>query len=298
MNASSLGEPYLRSHPLPKHSGGDKHSRGRVLLIAGHVELPGAALLAGLGALRAGAGVLRIATCRTNAPYLGVAMPEAMVVGCSEDPQGEIGIENGSRLVDLAKSSDSVLIGPGMVDENSVGKLCSLLLAEVAGPIFVLDAAAFTSLRHCDVPREQQRGRLVCTPHFGEMAKFLGRKREYAERNALTSAMEAAQALGAVVALKGAITHVVGGDEALVNDHGTGGLATSGSGDTLAGIVAGLAARGTEPFLAAAWAVYLHAVAGRRLAKSIGRSVCSLENCPIKFLRSCGICPIDERTNG
>ncbi|PWE77588.1 hypothetical protein XF30_13395 [Bradyrhizobium sp. SUTN9-2] len=270
MIVKPLDEAYLRSHPLPKHSGGDKHSRGRVLVIAGNIELPGAAILAGLGALRAGAGVLRIAACQTNAPHIGAAMPEAMVIRCSEDGHGEIGIGNGPRLVELAKGSDSVLIGSGMVDEGSVGRLCALLLNEAIGPIFVVDASAFTSLRHFDI-RQEQRGRLVCTPHFGEMAKFLGREREEIESRALRSATEAARSVHAVVALKGASTHVVGlFDEALLNEQGTVGLATSGSGDTLAGIVAGLAARGTSPLLAAAWGVYLHAVAGRLVADRLG----------------------------
>jgi ADP-dependent NAD(P)H-hydrate dehydratase len=68
MIEGTLNDRYLHFHPLPKHQSGDKHSRGRVLVIAGHLDVPGAAVLAGLGALRAGAGLLRIATCRTNAP--------------------------------------------------------------------------------------------------------------------------------------------------------------------------------------------------------------------------------------
>ena len=270
MTVTPLDERYLRLHPLPTHSEGDKHSRGRVLVIAGHLDLPGAALLAGLGALRAGAGVLRIATCRTNAPHLGVAMPEAMVIGCSENSAGEIAIQNGPRLLELAKNSDAVLIGPGMLDESSVGQLCSFLLKEAEGPTFVLDAAAFTSLREMELPAKQV-GRIVCTPHFGEMAKFLDRDRDDIKKNALQAAVETARRLRAVVALKGSSTHVVSfqGD-AVLNDQGTIGLATSGSGDTLAGIIAGLIARGAAAFLATAWGVYLHAAAGRNLARQIG----------------------------
>ena len=270
MTVTPLNEQYVRLHPLPKHSEGDKHSRGRVLVIAGHLDLPGAALLASLGALRAGAGVLRIATCRTNAPHLGVAMPEAMVIGCSENSAGEIAIQNGPRLLELAKNSDAVLIGPGMLDESSVGQLCSFLLKEAEGPTFVLDAAAFTSLREMELPAKQV-GRIVCTPHFGEMAKFLDRDRDDIEKNALQAAVETARRLRAVVALKGSSTHVVSfqGDSVL-NDQGTIGLATSGSGDTLAGIIAGLIARGAAAFLATAWGVYLHAAAGRNLARQIG----------------------------
>lgn len=262
---------YLRVHPLPRHLSGDKHSRGGVLIIAGNIEVPGAAYLAGLGALRAGAGVLRIATCRTNAPHLAAVMPEAMVIGLEENSAGEITIERVDRLIDLAKDVDAVLIGPGMLDEASVEALSSKLMNETHGPQFVLDAAAFTTLRNIDLPVHQQ-GRTVCTPHPGEMAKFLGMDRQAVEKDAGSVAREVSRKYGVVIAMKGARTHVVAPDgRALLNAHGTIGLATSGSGDTLAGILVGLLARGTDPFVATAWAVYLHAEAGRRLSERMGR---------------------------
>jgi hydroxyethylthiazole kinase-like uncharacterized protein yjeF len=197
-------------------------------------------------------------------------MPEALVVACSESAQGEIAAENGQRLAELASSSDAVLVGPGMMDETSVRELCSILLEKSEGPHFVLDAAAFTSLRDMKVPGFQH-GRIVCTPHFGEMARFLAWEREKVENDPLGAARAAACRLQAVVALKGSKTHIVSpGGEVLLNDHGAIGLATSGSGDTLAGILAGLLARGTPPQLATAWAVYMHAEAGLRLTKKTG----------------------------
>jgi hydroxyethylthiazole kinase-like uncharacterized protein yjeF len=270
MMAAPLDEQYLRSHPLPRHEAGDKHSRGRVLVIAGSVEVPGAACLAGIAALRAGAGVLRIATPRTNAPHIAMAVPEAMVVGCSENAAGEIDIQAGHRLVELASSSDAVLIGPGMMDDDSLGKLCSKLLEQIDGPAIVLDAAAFTALRDIELPLKHH-GRAVCTPHAGEMAKFLKRPREEVESDPLKAASAASAQLGAIIAMKGADTFVVSPEKkALQNTHGTIGLATSGSGDTLAGILVGLLARGADPYRATAWAVYLHAEAGRRLTERIG----------------------------
>ena len=191
-------------------------------------------------------------------------------MGCLENSRGEIAIENGPRLVDLAASSDAILVGPGMLDEASVGELCSKLLEEVNGPQFVLDAAAFTSLRDIQLPNHQP-GRITCTPHFGEMAKFLKVEREEVEKDALGSARAAAGRLQAVVAIKGSSTHVVSPQgEALLSNHGTIGLATSGSGDALAGILSGLVARGASPYVATAWAVYMHAEAGRRLAGRAG----------------------------
>jgi hydroxyethylthiazole kinase-like uncharacterized protein yjeF len=111
----------------------------------------------------------------------------------------------------------------------------------------------------------------VVTPHSGEMSKFLDIAREEVDNDPLRAARQAAAALRAVVAMKGAKTHVVSPDgEVWLCDNGSIGLATSGSGDTLAGILAGLLARGTQPTVATIWAVYMHGQAGRRLAKRNG----------------------------
>jgi hydroxyethylthiazole kinase-like uncharacterized protein yjeF len=263
---------FLRDHPLPQPAKeGDKKQRGRVLVIAGSVEVPGAAVLAGVGALRAGAGVLRIATCRSSAAQLGIAVPEARVFGCSETKGGGIDPSNSPKLMELAQTADVVLAGPGMMDDSAVEGLVVALLSDVNGPQFVLDAAAFTELRnHRDLfPRH--RGRITVTPHSGEMATFLGCSREKIDADPLAAGRAAAHTVQGVVAVKGASTHIVSFEgEEWLSEHGTVGLATSGSGDTLAGILAGLLARGASPVCATAWSVYLHAEAGHRLAQRQG----------------------------
>src|SRR5205814_1158949 len=114
-------------------------------------------------------------------------------------------------------------------------------------------------------------GRAVLTPHAGEMAGMLGVAKPSVEASRAGTARAAAERFGAVVALKGAETFVAGpGGELFCNRAGNVGLATSGSGDALAGILAGLAARGAEPLQAAVWAVHLHARAGDRLAARMG----------------------------
>jgi ADP-dependent NAD(P)H-hydrate dehydratase len=111
---------------------------------------------------------------------------------------------------------------------------------------------------------------VVITPHAGEMARLWGIPREEVERRAATLAVEAAQALDVVVVLKGPTTYIAAPDgRCLCNTAGNLGLGTSGSGDVLAGIIAGLCARGAEPFQAAAWGVFGHARAGERLARRV-----------------------------
>jgi hydroxyethylthiazole kinase-like uncharacterized protein yjeF len=269
-------EESLRATPLPRHGDdADKEARGAVLVIGGSVEVPGGVLLAGLAALRAGAGKLQIATCRSVAAGMALTVPEARVTGLDETPGGEIAAEEAGRLVERIARCDAALVGPGMTEAEAAARLTSRLLegcAEAGVPL-VLDAAALHGLRD---RREALRGsglagRVVITPHAGEMARLLGVTRDAVLADRLGAAREAAAALKVVVAMKGACTFVVTPQgEAWSCDRGNVGLATSGSGDTLAGIVAGLLARGATPAAATLWGVFLHAEAGARLQRSHG----------------------------
>lgn len=268
----------LRALPLPQPDGdGDKEQRGRVLVVAGSVEVPGGALLAGIGALRAGAGKLQVATAASVAPHLGLALPEALVAGLPETPDGGVAPDAAKRLVGRAARCDAVLIGPGMMDEPAVGALTAALLNGLAdegadaGPCFVLDAAALVGLGGDPAPLHRHGGRVVLTPHAGEMAALLGCDRAAVDADPLDAARRAAARLRAVVVLKGGCTRIVSPQgEAWAYRDGPVGLATSGSGDTLAGILAGLLARGATPLRAAIWAVWLHGEAGNRLTRRHG----------------------------
>ncbi|WP_247875963.1 NAD(P)H-hydrate dehydratase [Azospirillum sp. TSH100] len=266
----------LRGMPLPQPDGdGDKETRGRVLVVAGSVPVPGGALLAGIGVLRAGAGKLQIATAASIAPHLGLALPEALVIGLPETADGGIAPEAAETLVGRALRCDTVLIGPGMMDEAAAAELTAALLTRLEtdenGPRFVLDAGALAGLGRDPAPLHRHDGRMVVTPHAGEMAGLLGCSRDRVEADPLGCARAAAAVLKAVVALKGGCTRIVAPDgRAWAYRGGTVGLATSGSGDTLAGIVAGLLARGASPEQAAIWGVFLHGEAGNRLSRRIG----------------------------
>jgi hydroxyethylthiazole kinase-like uncharacterized protein yjeF len=267
---NDLTADFLRSIPLPQPSAdGDKDERGRVLVIAGSAQVPGGALLAGVAALRAGAGKLQIATSASLAIYLGLAVPEALVIALPELPTGGLKLEGADLLLDRANRCDAVLIGPGMVDNEAVSKFVAALLEGLQGPYLVLDAAALLKIREHRELLRRQAGRVVMTPHSGEMAALFGIPREDVVADPLSTARKAAASLQCVVALKGSETHIVTPQgEAWTFRGGNVGLATSGSGDTLAGIIAGLLARGATPLQAAQWGVYLHGEAGNRLACS------------------------------
>jgi len=272
-DAVELTPATLRQIPLPEpDESGSKEERGRILIVGGERENPGGVLLAATAALRAGAGKLRLATVESVAVAIGIAIPEARVFGIRESGSGAIDPSAGDEVAKLAARLDALVLGPGMIDEASATAVTRALLAAVDGCAVALDAGAFPYLAENPDALLRFEGRAVITPHAGEMATILGVEKDEVERDPLAIARHAADELGCVVALKGPETFIAGPEgEAYVYTGGGVGLATSGSGDVLAGIVGGLLARGADPLCAAAWAVYLHGEAGNALAAASGR---------------------------
>ena len=264
-----IDETLLRDRPLPDHAGdADKDARGAILAIGGSTGVPGAILLAAVAALRAGAGKLQIATGASFAVTLGLMVPEALVIPLPETPGGGIDPAAIDALGPRLDRADAAVFGPGMDDGDAVAALTAALLAYPAHPPLVLDAAALAGL---DAGHVRARGGCVLTPHAGEMATLLDINRDAVLADPERIAADTATRFGAVVALKGGSTVVAAPDGATFLYGGGGvGLATSGSGDTLAGIIGGLLARGAEPLTATIWGVYLHGEAGKRLADSRG----------------------------
>jgi ADP-dependent NAD(P)H-hydrate dehydratase len=272
MSGGEITPEHLKSVPLPlPPKDGDKEQRGLVFVIAGSVSVPGAALLAATATLRAGAGKLQVGTCRSFATQLGLALPEALVIGLPETTAGEIHPEAAALLTERITRCDAVLVGPGILDEDGCSHLLDNILDCEPGTAIVLDAGALAGLGTKAALLARHKGRVVITPHAGEMANLLGVGKDDIIREPARIAAKAASQFQCVVALKGARTHIADADEAgWIYQDGNPGLATSGSGDTLAGIIAGLLARGVGPVEATQWGVYLHGEAGNRLARSRG----------------------------
>lgn len=233
--------------------------------------MPGAVILAATAALRAGAGKLQIATTRSIAPLVAAQVPEARVFALPETGRGAIALSAADELSARAEEVEAVVIGPGMIDEAAATRLMKRMLPRLRRPIVVLDAAALACLSGERKLLHALGGRVIITPHAGEMASVLSEEKENITNDQLNTARRAAVELRAVVALKGRETFIAApSGETYCNRAGNVGLATSGSGDTLSGLIAGLAARGAAPLAAAAWGVHLHARAGDRLARRLG----------------------------
>jgi len=264
---------WRAAHALPfHHAGTDKNRRGRGLLVGGSMFVPGALSLTGEAVLRSGAGKLQIATVDAAAMHLGVLVPEAAMIGLPTDEEGEIGLDAADRLIDAVRHCDCLLIGPGMVSKPSARALLETLLPVLReGQVAVLDAAAIACARTLAPLIAAQEGRVILTPHHGEMASLTGIEMDDIDHDPRDSARAVAAEFEAIVVLKAAETVVAAPDgETLLYSSDCVGLATGGSGDVLAGVMAGLAARGADPLVAAAWAVWLHGEAGQAAARRVG----------------------------
>jgi ADP-dependent NAD(P)H-hydrate dehydratase len=261
----------MRRWPLPQPSSdADKEDRGVAMVAGGSLETPGALLLAGVAALRAGAGKLQLAAPRSTAPSLGVALPEARVFSLPETGDGYLDRKAGARVVEHARGADAILVGPGMLNEDATRDFMDEFVRRLADKLLVIDAIALSAVRGGRY-RFTEETRVVLTPNAREMAKIIGGTKAAVEADPRGVAMTVARDLNAVVALKGPETFIATPyGEVFRYSEGDAGLATSGSGDILAGIVVGLLARGATLDQAAVWAVYLHGAAGNRLKRRMG----------------------------
>jgi hydroxyethylthiazole kinase-like uncharacterized protein yjeF len=269
----TLDRARLNDFPLPAHpEDSDKEDRGRLLVVAGSRELAGAALLAGIGGLRAGAGKLQIATAQSVAERIAVAMPEARVIGCAETDDGCLAPEAIAPLIESAADAQALLIGCGLQHGPPLDAMLDALLDSDLDTPLVLDAAALGSLAPRAKALSAWGAGAILLPHAREMARLLDCALEEVEADPLAAARRAAERFNCIALIKGRYSHVVHPDGRAFRFKGGGvGLATSGSGDVLAGIVGGLAARGADPLTATLWGVYLHGEAGRRLSREVGR---------------------------
>ena len=262
--STPLSLALLKKHPLPSvFEAGDKEERGAVLIVGGSLLVPGAAILAGLAALRAGCGKVAIAIDRRVAALVAQSLPEALVLPLAP---GESAKSLPAALAKEVRSADAILIGVGMEPSPATARLV-LQVARASNSALVLDAGALAGATKSRLSRPQ---RCILTPHAGEMAKLTGKPKSTITTQAAAIAQEVAHTLHATVVLKGARTFIADSEALLRNERGHPGLGTSGSGDVLSGALVALLARGATPRWAAAWAVWLHALAGERLARRIG----------------------------
>lgn len=267
----------LPARPVTGHKG----TFGHVWVAAGSPGFTGAAVLAGLGALRAGAGLVTVACPEGSRTVVASTLPELLTLALPEGGDGRLAAAASAVLAEAlgrwAAGRPALVVGPGLGATGEVRAFVSGLLTAAGGRLpAVLDADALNALA-LDGPGpvpgllEPARGRAVVTPHPGEMARLAGRSVPDIQADRLNAALSAARTWGVVVVLKGAGTVVASPDgSAWVNATGNPGMATGGSGDVLAGAVGAFLAQGLAPLEAALLGVSAHGLAGDLATREVG----------------------------
>ena len=271
-----------------------KGTRGHVLIVAGSRGKTGAAVLAARGALRAGAGLVTVASVAEVQAAVSLALPEAMTRLLAADVDGRVDAAASGALAAIAADVDAIVAGPGLGTGDGASRVIEQLLS-IPLPL-VLDADAITILAGWDPARRDGilAARLaagappaVLTPHPGEMGRLAGQSAAEVQQARDMVASDMAKELGAVIVLKGAATIVCDGGRLAFNLSGNPGMGAAGMGDVLSGICGAIAARRTaaeasgptsgrvaaeylDPFERACLAVYVHGAAGDHLAREIG----------------------------
>ena len=260
----SLIEPAMFRHLLaPRPRSGHKGTFGHVLVVGGSRGKTGAPAMTGLGALRAGAGLVTVAAAQSAVPIIAAHTAELMTEPLEETTGG--GISRHARLHSLAEGKTVVAIGPGLGREPDIEALVLAATGQLEQPM-VIDADALVSGIH-------GKGKLrVMTPHPGEMARLTGRTTTDVQNDRVGVARGFAIEREVVLVLKGQRTTIAFPDgQVWINPTGTPALGTGGSGDVLTGMIAGFLAQfPNEPRLALAAAVYLGGMAGEIGARDIG----------------------------
>lgn len=255
--------------PLTRQADGHKGTFGHVLAVAGSGMYSGAGYLAAQAALRAGAGLVTWALPQTVARLMAGRLPEAILFGAEDDGEGNWMHSSAEAVAALAQTKDAVVIGPGIARFDGDIDWLRHLWTAVSVPL-VLDADALNIIAdsgglHAWPARPAAT---VLTPHPGEMARLCKLTAPDIQRDRIGTARSFARRHGVILVLKGARTVTALPDgRTFINPTGNSGMATGGSGDVLAGLLAGLLAQGLSPEAAAVAGVYLHGEAGDRAAR-------------------------------
>lgn len=238
-----------------------KGTFGHLLAVCGSVGMAGAAILSARAALRSGVGLLTVAMPRSIYPIVSAAVPEVLCLPLPENTDGTLADDALRPLLQALRGKSAVLIGCGLGCTPSVERIVRELILRAQIPV-VLDADGLNVLaKHIDV-LETETAPLILTPHPGEMARLIGATVGRVQEQRLQTATAFSAQHKVVLALKGHRTVVADEERYYINPTGNPGMATGGSGDVLAGMIAAFVTQGFTPLSAAMCGVYLHGKAG------------------------------------
>ena len=255
---------------LPERkSDANKGDFGRVFLLGGSVGMTGAVCLSALGALRSGAGLVTVGTPCSQREIAAVKLTEAMTLGF-DDESGKFSGKDTGRIIERIELSDVCAFGMGMGKSSDTSNMVYGIIREAEKPL-VIDADGINAVSgNIDILKEL-KAKAVLTPHPGEMSRLLKLPVSEIQRNRVETACAFSQKYNVVTVLKGENTVIAGPDGKYeINSSGNPGMATGGTGDVLAGVVASFIGQGMPVFEAAVLSVYLHGRAGDLAAEEKG----------------------------
>ncbi len=265
-----ITEEGLRRSLKPRKPESHKSTHGHLLVLAGSPGMTGAAYMAAVSSMRAGAGLATLGVPESLNGIMEVKTTEVMSIGLPETPEKRLGAVSFSAIKAMLPGKTAVIIGPGVGSSDEMMGLIEMLINEVKVPL-VIDADGLNSIAANAAMLKDAKTEVVLTPHPGEMARLLNVASKDVQSDRMGSALKLVEMTGATVVLKGAGTIIAApSGRVYINTTGNPGLATAGTGDVLAGMLGGFLAQGYSPEDACQAAVYIHGLAGDEVKKTQG----------------------------
>ncbi len=266
----------------------NKGNCGKVLIVTGSSGMAGSGCISAKASLRTGAGLVYLAGPFSLLNIYQSVVPEAVAIGL-KDNDGIMDEEAADVIADMLKKCNTAAIGPGISTHKSIYNIVRSIAENAKIPL-VIDADALNVIAADTGIFSKFQKEVVITPHPGEMSRLTGLDISYIQQNRIEVAKKYAGLWGVTVVLKGARTIIADKNgEIYINPTGNSGMATSGSGDALSGIIASLIGQGVRPFEAAIAGTYIHGLAGDIVAKAKGlyglNAMDIVENIPYAIIK-------------
>ncbi len=270
IKADLIDEEVIRRYFPARADDTHKGDYGRLGIVAGSPGMTGAASLAGLGALRSGAGLITLAVPRGLNPTMEVKLTEVMTYPLEDTQEGWLAASAFKDIEKLWSRFSALVVGPGILPNADTLELMANIIERSPAPLAV-DAGGLDAIAAQPELVRQARAPLVLTPHPGEMARILKSTPEHIQQDRVGVARDYAERNGVTLVLKGSRTVVAAASGRIyINPSGNPGMASGGMGDVLIGMIGGFLAQGLGPEAAALAAVHLHGLAGDKAAQKRG----------------------------
>lgn len=261
----------LAGFPPKRERDAHKGVFGTVLVISGSSSMRGAAAFAALGAMKSGAGLVKVASVEKCIDTISVLAPEATYIEMESDDYGFMLFDSSKdALKEAMDKADAVVIGSGMGVTNDTMEIVRYVIANSPVPV-IADADAINCIARDIEILTNRKSDVIITPHPGEMARLLNCDAEMINENRIMVAEKYAEKYGITVVLKGAGTIISDRINTAANHTGNAGMSKGGSGDILSGIIGSAVAQGFSPYDAACAGVYMHGLAGDAAAEKLGQ---------------------------